>query len=131
VQSVRFPSDRGIEEGFGRIVDVKQIPARLAAPDLEGLPPRSPVVARCVVWTSGREAIYMWLPYAVKQQRYRLKKYSSKDEPGLFVGRAVVQIGGFAYSLLSNVGKSAGQTCITLFQEKRRASLYQPGCPRA
>ena len=33
----RFPSNHSIEDGFGRIVDVKQIPARLAAPDLEGL----------------------------------------------------------------------------------------------
>src|SRR5271166_5194307 len=34
-----FPSTmRGVEERFGRIIDVKQIPTLLAAPDLEGLP---------------------------------------------------------------------------------------------
>jgi hypothetical protein len=37
IQSPSFPSNHGIEDGFGRIVDAKKIPARLAAPDLEGL----------------------------------------------------------------------------------------------
>ena len=36
-QTLSFPSNRGIEKRFGRIVDVKQIPALLATPDLEGL----------------------------------------------------------------------------------------------
>jgi hypothetical protein len=42
------------------------------------------------ICTSGREAIYT---YVLERQRYRVKKYSRKGEPGLFVGRAVAQIG--------------------------------------
>src|SRR5215468_8588347 len=36
-QSLSFLGNRGIDERFGRIVDVKQIPTLLAAPDLENL----------------------------------------------------------------------------------------------
>jgi len=41
-QSLRFLSNRGKEERFGRVVDVKQIPTLLTAPDLEGLPLNNP-----------------------------------------------------------------------------------------
>src|SRR6516162_52571 len=37
-QSLGFWRNRGIEERFGRIIDVEEIPTLLAAPDLEGLP---------------------------------------------------------------------------------------------